>query len=136
MPIWLLYNLVSYFSQHLNKRGKVVFVDFWVSWCPPCLLSLPAYNQMYKDLGTAEFEIIAINVDDDTEDRLKFLEDHPIDFPVLVDPVGDIGKPYRIRTLPRSFLLDRNGQIVSSQKSFKAGDEIKLRQEIITLLSQ
>ena len=94
-------------------------MDFWVSWCPPCLLLLPAYNQMYKDLGTAEFEIIAINVDDDTEDRLKFLEDHPIDFPVLVDPVGDIGKPYRIRTLPRSFLLDRNGQIVSSKRALK-----------------
>jgi thiol-disulfide isomerase/thioredoxin len=119
-----------------DYRGKVVFVDFWASWCPPCLLSLPAYNQIYKDIGTAEFEIIAINVDEYTEDGLKFLEDHPVDFPVLVDPVGDIGKPYRIRTLPRSFLLDRNGQIVSSHKSFKAGDEIKLKQEIITLLGQ
>ena len=124
-------------SINLNDyRGKVVFVDFWASWCPPCLLSLPAYNQMRKDIGTAEFEIIAINVDEDTEDGLRFLEDHPVDFPVLVDPVGEIGKPYRIRTLPRSFLLDRNGQIVSSHKSFKAGDEIKLKQEIVTLLRQ
>jgi thiol-disulfide isomerase/thioredoxin len=124
-------------SINLNDyRGKVVFVDFWASWCPPCLLSLPAYNQMRKDIGTAEFEIIAINVDEDTEDGLRFLEDHPVDFPVLADPVGEIGKPYRIRTLPRSFLLDRNGQIVSSHKSFKAGDEIKLKQEIVTLLSQ
>jgi cytochrome c biogenesis protein CcmG/thiol:disulfide interchange protein DsbE len=111
-------------------------VDFWASWCPPCLLSLPAYNQIRKDIGTGEFEIIAINVEEDTEDGLRFLEDYPVDFPVLVDPDGQIGIPYRIRTLPRSFLLDRNGQIVSSHKSFKAGDEIKLKQEIVTLLRQ
>ncbi len=117
-----------------DYRGKVVFLDFWASWCAPCRASLPAYEQMRQEIGTEEFEIIAINVDEDTDDGLEFLAQHPVSYPVLADPKGKIGIPYGIRTLPRSFLLDRNGQIITSQKSFKAGDEIELKQEIMELL--
>lgn len=117
-----------------DYRGKVVFIDFWASWCPPCLASLPAYDQMRREIGTEEFEIIAINVDENTEDGLSFLEKHPVGYPVLADPDGHIGIPYGIRSLPRSFLLDRNGKVVASYKSFKVGDEISLKQEITELL--
>ena len=119
-----------------DYRGKVVFLDFWASWCAPCRASLPAYEQMRQEIGTEEFEIIAINVDENTSDGLEFLAQHPVSYPVLADPNGEIGIPYGIRTLPRSFLLDRNGQIITSQKSFKAGDEIELKQEIEELLQQ
>lgn len=122
-------NLVDY-------RGKVVLVDFWASWCPPCLLSLPAYEQMYREIGTEEFELIAINVDEDTEDGLDFLQDHPVSYPVLADPKGEIGIPYGIRSLPRSLLLDRDGRVIATYKKFKAGDEVKLQQDIIRQLKQ
>ncbi len=119
-----------------DYRGKVVLLDFWASWCPPCLASLPAYDQMREEIGTEEFEIIAVNVDQYTEDGLAFLEKHPVRYPVLADPDGEIGIPYEIRTLPRSFLIDRDGQIVSSHRSFKTGDEIELKQEIEKLLKK
>lgn len=119
-----------------DYRGKVVFIDFWASWCPPCLVSLPAYEKMYQDMDKAEFEFIAINVDEDTEDGLYFLEDHPVSYPVLADPEGNIGKPYGIRTLPVSFLLDRDGRIVQSSRNFKLGDEVDLKQTIEALLQK
>jgi len=117
----------------IDYRGKVVLVDFWASWCPPCLDSLPAYNQMRRELGTSEFEIIAINVDEDTEDGLSFLKEQPVDYPVLADPNGEIGIPYGIRTLPHLFLLDREGNITATFKSYKAGDEEKIKQQIKAL---
>jgi thiol-disulfide isomerase/thioredoxin len=119
-----------------NYRGKVVFVDFWASWCPPCLSSMPAYDRMYREIGVGEFEIIAINVDENTEDGLKFLADHPVSYPVLADPKGRIGIPYGIRSLPYSFLLDRDGKIVDTYRSFKPGDEVKLKQVVTGLLAQ
>ena len=119
-----------------DYRGKVVLVDFWASWCPPCLDSLPAYDRMRQEIGTEEFEIIAVNVDENTADGLKFLEKHPVGYPVLADPDGEIGIPWGIRTLPRSFLLDREGRIVVKHKRFKSGDEIKLKQDITELLTR
>ena len=113
------------------ERGKVVFVDFWASWCPPCLASLPAYEQLYREIGGADFEIIAVNVDEDTADGLQFLEQHPVSYPVVADPKGEIGVPWNIRSLPRSFLLNREGEIVAVYKRFKPGDEQEVRQDVL-----
>ena len=120
----------------IDYRGKVVFLDFWASWCPPCLTSLPAYEQMYREIGTEEFELIAINVDEFTADGLEFLERHPVSYPVLADPQGEIGIPYEIRSLPHSFLLDRQGRIVHSYRSFRSGDEEVLKLAIKELLEE
>jgi thiol-disulfide isomerase/thioredoxin len=115
--------------------GKVVFLDFWASWCVPCLSSLPAYEEMRKEIGTAEFELIAVNVDEFSEDGLAFLGEHPVSYPVLLDPDGEIGIPYQIRTLPHSFLIDRDGRIVASYRSFKKGDEARIKKEVEHLIA-
>ena len=51
-----------------DYRGKVVLIDFWASWCPPCLKSFPKYDDLRREIGTTDFEIVAINVDENTED--------------------------------------------------------------------
>jgi len=126
-------------GQQINLadyRGKVILVDFWASWCSPCRASLPAYEQIRQQIGAGEFEIIAINVDENSNDALEFLKQHPVNYPVLADPEGEIGKPYGVRSLPRSFLLDRDGKIIASYKSFRTGDEMKLKQKIQGLVTQ
>jgi hypothetical protein len=74
------------------------------------------------------------NVDENTEDGLDFLLDHPVSYPMLADSQGDIGIPYKIRSLPVSYLIDQNGRIVSIHRSFRLGDEIELKQQIQSLL--
>lgn len=111
-------------------KGKVVFLDFWASWCPPCIESLPAWESMRNAIASENFELIAVNVDEESEDGIEFLEQLSINYPVIFDPTGEIGIPYGIRSLPRSFLIDKNGQIVKEYKSFTAGDELTIRREI------
>lgn len=118
-----------------EHRGKVVFVDFWASWCPPCLVSLPAFDQMYREINDPGFEIIAVNVDEDTADGVSFLEQHPVSYPVLSDPEGKIGIPWNIRSLPRSFLLNQEGEIVQVYKRFKIGDEEQIKRAVKELLA-
>jgi len=117
-----------------DYRGKIVFLDFWASWCPPCLVSLTAYDKIYRELDSEEFEIIAINVDENIDDGIAFLEDHPVSYPVLADPDGKVGVPYGIRNLPVSYLIDREGRIVQRYRSFKTGDEIQVKELIEALL--
>ena len=117
-----------------DYRGKIVFLDFWASWCPPCLVSLPAYDKMYIELNNEEFEIIAINVDENPADGIAFMEDHPVSYTVLADPDGDVGIPYGIRSLPVSYLIDREGHIVQRYRSYKNGDEIQLKKLVEELL--
>lgn len=142
---WAMEPAPEFAGQDLNSgaqislasyRGKVVLVDFWASWCPPCLESLPAWEQLRNKIGTGTFEVIAINVDEDTDDGIRFLRNRPVSYPVLADPEGEIGKPWGVRSLPRYFLVDREGQIVATYKRFNPGNEARLEQEISTLLKQ
>ncbi|GAB5500485.1 MAG: TlpA disulfide reductase family protein [Pseudohongiellaceae bacterium] len=118
-----------------DYRGKVVFLDFWASWCPPCLVSLPAYQRMYEQYRSSDWALVAINVDEDTEDGLEFLVDNPVTYPVIADPRGDIGIPYNIRSLPVSYLIDQQGNIVERYRGFEPGDEEQILQEIRALIS-
>ena len=91
---------------------------------------------MRAEIGTEDFEIIAINVDEDPANGVFFLEDHPVSYPVLKDPDGDIGIPYGVRSLPVSFLLDRDGKLIESFRSFKLGDEVELKAAIEALIRE
>lgn len=115
-------------------HGNVVLVDFWASWCPPCLESLPAYERLYRRFNDSGFEVIAVNVDENIEDAKAFLDRVPVSFPVVTDPEGNIGVPWGVRSLPRAFLIGPDGDIVLEHKRFREGDEEKLVDEITHFL--
>jgi len=115
-------------------RGRVVFLDFWASWCLPCLVSLPAYQQLHSTYQSDDWIIIAVNVDEDTQDGLDFLEEIAVTYPMIADTEGDIGIPYGIRSLPVSFLIDQQGMIVRSYRGYEAGDDERIFADIQELL--
>ena len=118
-----------------DYRGKVVLLDFWASWCPPCLKSLPKYNELRREIGTADFEIVAVNVDENTNDAKKFLQKHPVSYPVAKDPKGILPGVFGVKAMPTSYLIDKNGVVQYVHAAFKDGDMEKIKAEIEKLIA-
>ena len=113
-----------------DMRGKVVLVDFWASWCGPCRESLPQYQKLYTELSRSDFEIVAVNLDEELADAKKFLAAHPVTYPIVLDPAGEVPKAYGLIGMPTSYLVDRNGVVRLRNQSFKPQDIDTLRVEI------
>ncbi len=99
-------------------RGRVVYVDFWASWCGPCRRSFPWMNEMqnrYRDRG---FTIVAVNVDKKRADADRFLQANAARFAVVYDPEGKAPLAYDVAGMPSSYLIDRNGKVVAVEAGF------------------
>ncbi|MBC3873145.1 TlpA family protein disulfide reductase [Undibacterium sp. LX15W] len=123
-------------SKHQLKHylGKLVYIDFWASWCAPCLQSFPFMNSMQQKYQAAGLQIVAINLDKKMDDAQIFLKKNPAQFLVLFDPEGKTPLQYAVKGMPSSYLLDRSGKIIFTHKGFKAADQALLEAKIRTEL--
>ena len=94
-----------------DLKGKVVLVNFWASWCPPCVHEMPSMAALKQALQDQPFEILAINLAEEKPAIEAFLKKHPVNFPVLLDPTGTAVKRWRVFAYPSSYLLDKQGRI-------------------------
>lgn len=117
-----------------DYRGKVVYLDFWASWCAPCATALPIIDSFREEFGSDDFQVLAVNVDSDPEKALRFLSMRPVGYPSVADPEGELPEKFEVETMPTSFLIDRNGVIRLVHRGFKKSDEDALRSEIRKLL--
>jgi thiol-disulfide isomerase/thioredoxin len=99
-------------------KGKVVYLDFWASWCIPCRQSFPWLNTIRAKYRPNELVIIAVNLDKEHALALDFLKNYPADFQILYDPKAVLAKKFQIPGMPSSLLFDKNGQVVSAHTGF------------------
>jgi thiol-disulfide isomerase/thioredoxin len=92
-------------------RGKVVLVNFWASWCPPCIYEMPELQRLKKRYPNQTFEILAINVGEKKYKVRKFAEVTRLELPVLLDSSSKTFDAWGVKTLPTSFLIDSDGRI-------------------------
>lgn len=118
-----------------DLAGKTVYVDFWASWCAPCLTSLPLYNDLYHKYRDQGFEIVAINLDNPIEDGLDFLLDTPLDFLIPADPDGDSAELFGVIGMPSSYLISPDGEVKLVHMGFRNGDIEIIEAEIQKLLA-
>jgi peroxiredoxin len=98
-----------------DLRGKVVIVDFWATWCPPCRKGIPDLISLKKKYGNKGFEIIGVSVDTDTKSEVvPFLKEHGMNYPVVYGNVNVYQQYGGIRAVPTSFVIDKQGKIVAS----------------------
>jgi thiol-disulfide isomerase/thioredoxin len=119
-------------------RGKVVYVDFWASWCGPCVVSTPLLNELRNRLvkqGKA-FEIVAINVDKKPADGIDFLSDQSVQYVALSDPAGTTPASYQVKSMPTGFLVDASGKIRLIHQGFKSSDIKLIEAEVQKLLAE
>lgn len=116
--------------------GKVVYVDFWASWCAPCRTSFPLLNKLQQKLKDQGFEVVAINLDEDPANAEKFLKDFPVTFTILRDSNGEWADKYVVESMPTSFIVDRQGVIQNIHHGFASDDINELEQKIVQLLAK
>jgi peroxiredoxin len=96
-----------------SQRGKVVLLNFWATWCKPCEDEMPAMETLYRALGSQDFELIAISVDDDRQAVEEFTSRVGLTFPVLLDPEKRVSDAYQSYRFPESYLIDREGVLIA-----------------------
>ena len=115
-------------------QGKVVYLDFWASWCGPCRQTFPWMNQMQAKYGKEGFEIVAVNIDKKRPDADKFLAQMGAEFTVVFDTKLNVARSYELKAAPTAFLIDREGNLVSTHLGFQADRAAELEASIVKLL--
>lgn len=126
-------------NQALNLNdfnNKVVLIDFWATWCPPCKQSIPFLNALRNEFQDEGFEIVAISVDENLDDVKKYLETNPIDYVVAYDSSGDCPSKYGVKAMPSSYFVDRHGKIREVHLGFRRIDEMEIRARVVELLKE
>jgi cytochrome c-type biogenesis protein len=116
----------QYGNEHTlsDYKGKVVFLNFWATWCPPCKEEMPHIEQLYQEYNLNEDEVVFLGVanpkseeypnnqDEEKEDIIKFLEDNEYTFPTVFDETSDIFESYYITAFPTTFMIDKEGNVL------------------------
>ena len=104
-----------------DYRGKVILLNVWATWCPPCRIEMPSMERLHKKLAGTDFRIVAVSVDGDVfypadqqgpNEIMAFVNGMGLSFDIVQDPSGSIRQSYQITGVPESFVIDRDGVIV------------------------
>ena len=119
-----------------DKRGKVILLNFWASWCPPCVKEIPSMNRLAESFDADEFEIVSVNFKESPETIKAFLKSVQVDFPVLIDLDGRVSAEYEIFAFPSSFIINQQGQMVYSVNTAIEWDEPEIKSTIGRLIQK
>ena len=117
-------------------QGEVVYVDFWASWCPPCVKSFPFLNQLEHEFKAQGLRVIGVNLDEKKADAQEFLDKNPVEFDIVADQTKQCAKDFEVIAMPSSYLIDRQGNIRYVHQGFRQGETDKLRLMVEQFLTE
>lgn len=126
--------------QHALRdyRGKVVLLNFWATWCPPCRREMPALERLYQQLEGQGFVVLAVNQWEDADHVFAYTGELNVfpTFPILFDPESSVSEEFGVKGLPTSFLLDQDGQLRYRAIGGRAFDHPEVERTIRALLEE
>jgi len=128
-----LNNTPAHFHEY---AGKVLYVDFWASWCSSCLQSFPFLNQLAHEFGDQGLHIVGVNLDEKIDDAQAFLAHHPSTFTITNHGGEQCAKSFNVEAMPTSYLIDKHGVIRYIHQGFREGETDELKLQITKLLTE
>jgi peroxiredoxin len=98
-----------------DQRGKIVLLNFWATWCPPCREEMPAIDSLWKSTKDKGFTVMGISLGEEPRTVKDFVSRHGYGFPILVDPRGELGSAFGIRSIPTTYILDKTGKAIAGK---------------------
>jgi thiol-disulfide isomerase/thioredoxin len=138
LPAIKLNALVGGQIQLDSLQGKVVMVNFWATWCPPCRAEMPSIEKLYQSLKGSQFEVLGINQGESAEKIATKMGmfDPPPTFPILVDPSREVGKYFGVEDLPLTLIFNKKGQLVGRANGARDFNSAVIRQRVAELLGE
>jgi peroxiredoxin len=117
-------------------RGEVVMINFWATWCGPCRQEMPLLDELYNRYQRVGFNLLGVNIDDDSRRAMQMAEELGIDFPVLFDAGKEVSRLYDVEAMPVTVLVDREGRVRYVHHGYKPGYEDMYLDQIRSLLRE
>lgn len=119
-----------------DYRGKVVLINFWATWCPPCIREMPSMERLHQQVDADDFKVIAVNQMEDADEVFAFTGQLEIDptFEILFDTTSSVSQDYAVRGLPTTYLIDKKGKIryrAVGGREFDHAEVVKLIENLI-----
>ena len=134
-PAFTLPNMNAVPVSLADYRGKVVVLNFWASWCPPCRAEMPSMDQLYREMKGNNFTVLAVNVETNGRPAVtNFIKKIPISFPVLLDDAQKVSELYQVSGLPQTYIINKQGEIVQQITGAIDWNAPKTREFILSLI--
>lgn len=116
--------------------GNVVLINFWASWCGPCVKEMPMLNELHNKYEPLGFTVLGVNVEQDSDNARNFLAKNNVDFPILLDSSNEVTQLYKVIAMPTTVFVDRDGMMRFTHMGYKSGDEVKYRDIVKSLIRE
>ena len=117
-------------------RGDVVMINFWATWCGPCRQEMPLLDELYQRYNRVGFNLLGVNIDDDSNRAMAMIRELGVEFPVLFDSRKEVSRLYQVDAMPVTVLVDREGNVRFVHQGYKPGYEEKYLNEVRALLRE
>jgi len=117
-------------------RGDVVMINFWATWCGPCRQEMPLLDELYARYERVGFNLLGVNIDDDSRRAMQMIEELGVSFPVLFDARKEVSELYNVEAMPVTVIVDREGKVRYIHHGYKPGYEDKYLDQVRSLLRE